>query len=293
LPDGNNITFKIDGSSNARQIPCGSFVNWIDSSSSELHTGTLRYQFLNNYVLATFDINDWNTYLTHKDPSGKENEDEIWLDIPIETKLAADAKLLQNQLTECVFNLPIKQIDILADSNSENSIGMFSQIVTDEVSPSLDTTIFGTDPLLGSMIALLVVVLIIGVIISILYRIPGLIAYVMMLLSMSLVFFALMYSGYAISVTLIFGLLVGLISGMFIMISIFERAKKFLKRGSPIDVSLIKAFKNGSLMAIDINAIMLLIGLSFIYFGAFDLVAFGVTISLYAIISFVLVFLGS
>jgi SecD/SecF fusion protein len=158
---------------------------------------------------------------------------------------------------------------------------------THEMPPSLVGNVFGSPAILGSIIALSVIILIMGILVSILYRIPGVFGFGTILCSLSLTLFIMLATGYALSLGLLSGLFIGLIIGVISMFAIMERIKKQQQTGVGFDNSFKIGTRKGLLPAIDLHAILLLCGVCFIYFNRLELEIFGISIVFVALFSFI------
>jgi SecD/SecF fusion protein len=91
---------------------------------------------------------------------------------------------------------------------------------------AFEKTIFKFSALLGSIIGLVALILIIGIIVSILYKIPGLYAAAYMFTAFSVSFTILVAVNYVISFGLILGLTASIIMSAFCAFNLFERIRK-------------------------------------------------------------------
>jgi SecD/SecF fusion protein len=108
--------------------------------------------------------------------------------------------------------LPIKPITLNGyQENNTNSIFGSIDNNTNEIKQSFANTLLGYSPVVGLIISLCLIILGIGIIVSILYRIPGLFGTITILGSFGLTLMILILSNYVVSLGLFLGLLVGVL----------------------------------------------------------------------------------
>jgi SecD/SecF fusion protein len=161
-----------------------------------------------------------------------------------------------------------------------------------QIDPSFAKSIFGYSPLLGAAIALIVVALIIGIIVSVLYRVPGLFAFGFILATGSLVLMAMVLTGYVISLGMLIGIFIGIVMSTFAVIGFTERIKKQINANIGFDSAFKNGMKRGLLPALDLHLVTLLASICLVYFGSLDVTALGISLLLYSLISFFMIFIG-
>jgi SecD/SecF fusion protein len=147
--------------------------------------------------------------------------------------------------------------------------------------------IFGTSPLLSCIIALAAVILVIGIIISVLYRIPGFFAFIAGLLTVSLTILFMVLSSHAIS----FGMLLGVFGGIIItalsVFSFMERIRKHMVKDTVVTSGIKKGIARGILQVLDYHVVGVICGMCFLFFGSITIYELGLTLLLYSLVSVV------
>ncbi|GHU49744.1 hypothetical protein FACS189459_2150 [Bacilli bacterium] len=141
-----------------------------------------------------------------------------------------------------------------------------------------DKNIFSSNPLYSMIIAFGVILLCVGIIISVLYRIPGLLSFIFLLLSFTTTLFILIYAGYTLSFGVIMGLFIGFCIAFISYFSIFSYIKKHFNSSHNYMLSIKKAIKEKIFKIFDINIIIFLLGICFTYFGTSELSPFGMSV---------------
>jgi hypothetical protein len=108
--------------------------------------------------------------------------------------------------------LPIKAIttDGYTEGNTKSILGNIDSN-TSIIEQTFKNTAFGFSPIIGLIISLCLVILGIGIIVSILYRIPGAFGVITIIGSFGLTLMTLILSNYVVSLGLLLGLLVGVL----------------------------------------------------------------------------------
>jgi SecD/SecF fusion protein len=153
----------------------------------------------------------------------------------------------------------------------------------------MNNSIISCPPVLGAIIALALMILAIGILVSILYRIPGTFIINSIMAIFSVVFMSFLFSGYVFTVATLIGLFIGLIVSTFSIINICERIKKHLYTHHTLNQSLTKSIKKGIFQVFDLHFVVMMVGVLFAYLGSSDLIPFGFTLILYSFISLVLI----
>jgi SecD/SecF fusion protein len=262
--------------------------------------------------------NSFKNYIPDKNPkNSSQNSDGKWLTIPLSSR--SQAQSIINNYNDCSFALPIKSYCGNSNGNGDGLDANYrvtykptisSQLrslqystegqdaaygvvpymhdtAINKMPPSITNNIFGSVAILWSVIALASVILLIGILVSVLYRIPGIFAFGTILCSLSLTLFIMLTTGYVLSLGLLAGLFVGLIVGTMSVFAIMERIKKRHQTGIGFDNAFKVGTKKGILPTIDLHAILLLCGVCFIYFNRLQLEIFGVSIVFISLFSFI------
>lgn len=154
--------------------------------------------------------------------------------------------------------------------------------------PKIDNSFTGLSPLTILFIIICVLVFLIGVFISIRYRIPGFIAF--LLSTLTFVLSILMYSlfNFAFSFFSFISSLVGLFISFLTPFFIFSNFKKELGEDSSITGALIKSIKKYWKMTLDVHIVLLLGSLAFLFFGQINNINFGAMLITSIFLSFIL-----
>ncbi|MDE6477342.1 MAG: hypothetical protein K2L48_04110 [Mycoplasmoidaceae bacterium] len=144
---------------------------------------------------------------------------------------------------------------------------------------------------MSTIIVYVVVSLLVGIIVSILYKIPGLISFGLMSLTSSLTALFSFMGGYQFSIALMAGLLAIVVLGIFTLVNYFERFKKQLAMTYDMMVCAKRTFLSSIMSCIDLHVIVLLAGVVLVYFGPATLLAAGVALVIGSLLSFAINFL--
>jgi preprotein translocase subunit SecD len=161
-----------------------------------------------------------------------------------------------------------------------------------QIDPTFSKNIFGFSPLLGAFIVLAAVILIIGIIIAVLYRIPGLFAFGFIMATGALVLMTMVLTGYVVSLGMLIGIFIGSIMGTFAVIGFMERIKKQIKAGVSFDSAFKKGMKRGILPSLDLHLVTLLASMCLVYFGSLEVSVLGISLLLYSLISMFMIMVG-
>jgi SecD/SecF fusion protein len=144
-----------------------------------------------------------------------------------------------------------------------------------------------SNPFISTLIGIALIVLLIGIIVSILYRVPGLL-YILNLISvcgLSIVLFVL--TGKTISLGLTIGIITGIILLTLCFLLLMQRIKKHTMKEDFIINSLKKGFTKGVWQTIDILIVSLICGLCFLFFCGKLFADFGLSLLLFSVISII------
>jgi len=154
--------------------------------------------------------------------------------------------------------------------------------ITDQ---TLSNGLFISSPLLGSIIGIAVCLLLIGILVSILYRVPGFFAAISTIGSAALSILLLTALGKPISLGMILGIIGGIALTVASIFAIMQRFKKHTKQ----DEMLVNPFKKGLVKSIwsvvDLHLITIILGAILFFFGGMGTTEFGITILVYPVVS--------
>lgn len=287
------------------------FIEDIESPSQEdqyvTHKGTIKYSFMSKWIvgIVTNSSDGESGYLKYfpdKNPTktSKDSNDE-WISINAPGTTRFDTELIKKQFADYTFNYPIKNI-----TASQNSHGWICDLTNHDtngteindqktsvvaISTSLFKNIIGNSASLSTIIVYVTISILIGIIVSILYKIPGLISFGLMSLTSSLTALLAFIGGYQFSIALMVGLLSIVVLGTFTLANYFERFKKQIAMTYDMMVSTKRAFLSSIMSCIDLHVVVLLVGVVLVYFGPATLLAAGVALVIGSLISFAINFL--
>lgn len=191
-----------------------------------------------------------------------------------------------------------KEISTTSPSINAN-LQLFGNIIYDFATlsnRSLPNSVIGIDPWTSTFIGISVLVLIIGIIISVLYRVPGAFATITTFLAM--LFSIIAYRN--LNLTFSFDTSVALLAGIFIsfitIVNFLSYIPRLLKQKNlNLKFGIIKSFKYFVRNSIGIHVTSLIIALVFLYFGQFQIQGFGAMLVINTLMSLLLnvgVFIG-
>ncbi len=138
------------------------------------------------------------------------------------------------------------------------------------------------------LIVLSAIILLVGIIVSIIYRVPGIFSFLFAGLTFtgSLAFFNIF--GFTFSFFSFMGLIIGTFLSFLIPFYIFKNFRKEINEGSSIYGAYIKTIKKYWKLALDTHIVPLLIAFSFLFFGKNNLVDFGALLTISTFLSLIL-----
>ncbi|WP_033160142.1 MPN396 family protein [Mycoplasmoides alvi] len=179
--------------------------------------------------------------------------------------------------------------NLINSGNFNNNVQIISANSSDNL-PILQSTFVEIDAFAASIIALGVFVLLIGIIISVLYRIPGLFSFLPILLGAVLSLLLYNEFGGIIDLFTFIGL-IGLISiGIGCLLLIFETFRRNVRNSTSIIEASRLAYKNTFMKIVDVHLVLLILGLFLMYVGKYQESAFGVLLVVGTFISFFVVY---
>lgn len=153
-------------------------------------------------------------------------------------------------------------------------------------------SITGIHPFIGAIIGLSSSVILIGIIVSILYRIPGLLMAFSGSVSFALTLLLFSNLNITFAITSVFAIAAGIITMFF---PFFFAMKAFKKGFQKEHLNLNNAFKKGIISFVKSSIIIfvsfLIIGLSFLFFGIYQIQSFGAALTLIGFTNFICCFL--
>lgn len=281
--------------------------NFIEGIEDDLdkplvHTGNLKYSFMKKWIVAILangssdSSDDYTKFFPDKNPiKNTQDSDDKWIVLTSPTTSRFDTELLKKEFTTYSFPYPVK--DVTYDNFNGDWYELLTGIAGDgvqynkptninEISISLFNNIMGNTPLMSTLIVLIVVSLLVGIIVSLLYKVPGLYAFGTTSFTTILTMFLLFLGGHQFTVSLAMGLIIVLALGAFSVINLFERLKKQIGMTYDMQTSTKRAFMSAIMPCIDLHIIVLLLGIVLTYFGPSILISAGIVLIIGSLLSF-------
>ncbi len=154
--------------------------------------------------------------------------------------------------------------------------------------PKIDKSITGLEPLAATFVTISVVIFLVGIFVSVYFRIPGFIAFVLSALTyvLSLLFysnFGFVYSFFSL-MSAAFGAFISFITSFFYL----NNFKKEIFENSSITGATIKSIKKYWKTSLDLHIVLLITSLAFLFFGQINNVNFGAMLIVSVFLSFIL-----
>ncbi len=186
------------------------------------------------------------------------------------------------KLTKCEYNI-IKEA--FANSVIKPSSIYFNQFISP---PTIVNSLGGLNPLYILLIVIGVILFLVGVFVSVRYRIPGMIATLLSGLVFVLSIVVYNFYGYVFS---FYSLLAVAISTFISFISpsfLFRNIEKEVSEGSTLPAAIVKSTKKYWKLALDIHIMGILSSLAFLFFGRTGNINFGAMLIISIFLSFIL-----
>jgi hypothetical protein len=179
--------------------------------------------------------------------------------------------------------LQTKTIQIDPTNNQKDTIHNFdhSTFINEKI---FLNDIFNIQPLSSFIICLIIFVLLICISVSILYRIPGIIASLFLLFFSPLILLIVILSNVAVSLSVLMGIFIGLCISFLIILYTMEKIKKYTIISNSLKIGSKKGFVVASQYIMDFFIFLLLCAVGFTFFGILDVQIFGITLLLIALI---------
>lgn len=138
------------------------------------------------------------------------------------------------------------------------------------------------------LICLSAVILLVGIVVSVLYRIPGVLSFLFTALTFtgSIAFFNLF--GFTFSFFSFIGLLFGTVISFLTPLFVFRNFKKEILEGSSIFGAFVKTMKKYWKLSLDVHVVSILISFSFLFFGKNQIIDFGAVLTISTFLSLIL-----
>ena len=139
----------------------------------------------------------------------------------------------------------------------------------------------------ASLLAIGIVILIIAIVVSVLYRVPGIFG------AMSVVSAAVLSASLFVvlninfSIPAILGILISILASLFSVFVIMERMRKNAKEKVSVFDSIGQVIKRSLFTVLDVNMVVLVFGLCLVFFGQSELIDFGLSLIVVALVTLV------
>ena len=171
--------------------------------------------------------------------------------------------------------------------NNVDTNGLTSFINVSKVNNEISGSVIIGDGVVTTIITIVIFLLLVGLLVSYLYRIPGLISFVYLFAPIPLTLLILFMSGYSFTLPIAIAMLITTVVGAISIISIMSRVKKYHLSHRTLDQSLSEGFKKSLLPILDLHAVLFILGACCLFFSIADLLAIGVSLILGSIFSFI------
>ena len=260
---------------------------------------SLKYDFLSKYILGVVTRDNYTDFLPDKNPEKTQiDSDGNWLSLKNLSNKYFTTNQIYKQMTSEKTSLPIMNILVpwwSTDTGKkiDNILrnGITSNVNVSVINPDFDASILQIrTATITTIIAIAVLTLIIGIVISVLYRIPGFVSFAWMIAPIGLMFLILFLSGFGLSLGLLVGVLITLIISSISLICILNRMKSQYISHKTLDQSVNRAFRSSFLTTLDFHVIGFIAGVSMLFFPMGQIATLGLTLIVGSLLSFALVY---
>jgi SecD/SecF fusion protein len=186
-----------------------------------------------------------DTFFPKKNPKNKNDTNRDWLTIELKSNYdATQAVNDYNKLSTTLMTQTLMNTNPTDPGAANNIIDLIDNNIT-ITDPSLHQNVFGFSSLLGMVIALAIMVLLIGILVGVLYRVPGIFAFLAILATVSMTVMTLLLAGYTLSLGMIIGALVIAFVSLIVALGFGERIKRQLKSGVKFNAAVRTGLKKG------------------------------------------------
>jgi hypothetical protein len=264
-------------------------------------------------------INDetgFKTLFPDKNPNNSEDksdDDNVGKYLALSCDSKFELEQLKKSLTgDYNFSLPIKGINQIQEEtttyaigeyinyggenvcNKANPAGVVSYVYNSQVgvtnnSATFYSGLFISNPLLASFIALMVVLFLIGVFISVFYRVPGLIAFFSIVATLFITTTVFLLALHTISFALFIALTLGTFLSMFSYFLICQKVKKHLEPETAMAGSVKKGLFRSVLPVIDMHIVTIILAACMMFFGINIINELGIALMICGLVSLAMV----
>lgn len=264
-----------------------------DIASKKVEVGkstSLQYDFLNKYIVGIVNKDNYTDFLPDKDPTKTTvDSDGNWLTISNNSNKYFTTKQLYKSMTDQKMSLPL-----MNDSRNVSRIrqsGIDSNVNVSLINPDFNKSVLQIDNAsITTLIAIIVLMLIIGIVVSILYRIPGFVSFIWMILPVGLLPLIMFLSGFGLSLCLLIGVLITMMVSSVAMICLLNKIKSNHVKHKTLNQSIKFGFKHSLLTVLDFHVISLIAGAVMLFFPLGQIFALGMCLIVGSILSFATVY---
>ena len=257
-------------------------------------TNSLSYDFLNKYIVGIVNKDNYTDYLPDKNPTKTTvDSDGNWLTISNTSNKYFTTEQLYKSMTDQKLSLPLMNVlyPSWADSRDESRIienGITSNVNVSLINPDFNKSALQiSNASLTTLIAIIALMLIIGIMVSILYRVPGFVSFIWMILPVGLLPLIMFLSGFGLSLCLLIGILITMIVSSTGMICLLNKIKSNHVKHKTLNQSIKFGFKHSLLTILDFHVISLIAGAVMLLFPIGQIFALGICLIVGSILSFV------
>ncbi len=227
---------------------------------------TLISGLTDGYLLKKIDYKNFEQVfenLNSSDTSDTYETNEMKYDVPGDYNSAVTTRDL---LQKAHIPLQIFNYKVIADDYATNLSydWLFSNISI--YNPTLSNSVTTMNAFMGTMIGISIIVLLIGVIVSILYRIPGLYMFIGVAFAIAMTLVAFSSLGFNFTTDTLAALLIGIFLAVVPSLSLFKKFKREIISGANIKNAKRRAFNSYFKIGLDIHITSMIIALCFLYF---------------------------
>lgn len=292
----NNLLYYYDLSSNNTGTNVPNANSNLKAIVDKFILGTITYSNYNNWFPDSKVINesgnssggDTNTKTGAVTRASSDGTPAVArLSFQLENANEQNQKFFLNRLTKMTFVNPIVSLNTswTADQTNLNDFKTLGKSWINQ--PYLSNNLSGMKAYEASLLAIGIVLLIIAIVVSVLYRVPGIFG------AMSVVSAAVLSASLFVvlninfSIPAILGILISILASLFSVFVIMERMRKNAKEKVSVFDSIGQVIKRSLFTVLDVNMVVLVFGLCLVFFGQSELIDFGLSLIVVALVTLV------
>jgi SecD/SecF fusion protein len=172
-----------------------------------------------------------------------------------------------NDITNVIPNRLIYDNPLGDNLNTSNGSYNFANNVTFKIDRTNDNDFINLHVFYGLIISIVCALLLIGLVVSLLYRIPGLLGFLACLGASGLAMMILLATGSALSTNLVLGMVIAFAGLMLVVFNFGERVKGWTRYNEKYDLAIRKSFRSTIWQSVLIIVVLITFGVAFTYFG--------------------------